>query len=64
VFRIGDLGKHRFLIDFVKEEQINFIVISEIGRDDFSDHILKNLCAGQDFLWHSIAPHGRSGVFC
>ena len=58
---LADLAKHRFLADLVKEEQINFIALSETGRDDFPDHILKNLCAGRDFLWHCMAPHGRSG---
>ena len=55
------MAKHRLLADLVKEEQINFIVLSKTGRDDFPDHILKNLCAGRYFLWHSMAPHGRSG---
>ena len=58
---LGDLAKHRFLSDLVKEEQISFIDISETGRDDFRDHILKNLCAGWNFFWHCMAPHGRSG---
>ena len=22
---------------------------------------LKNLCGGRDFIWHNMAPHGRSG---
>jgi hypothetical protein len=58
---LGDLAKHRFLVELVKEKQINFIPISETGRDSFPDHVLKNLCAGHDFLWHTMAPHGRSG---
>jgi len=61
---LGDLAKHRFLSDLVKEEQISFITLSETGetgRDDFPDRILNKLCAGRDFLWHSMAPHGRSG---
>ena len=56
----ADLAKHKFLAELVKE-QINFIALSETGRDDFPDHILKNLCGGYEFLWHSMAPHGRSG---
>jgi hypothetical protein len=58
---LGDLAKHRFLAELVKEEQINFISISETSRDSFPDHVLKNLCAGHDFLWHTMAPHGRCG---
>ena len=55
------MAKHRFLSDLVKEAQISFIALFETDRDDFLDHILKNLCAGRDFLYHSMAPHGRSG---
>ena len=55
---LADLAKHRFLAELVKEEQINFIALSQIGRDDFPDHILKNLCGGHEFLWHSMSPHG------
>ena len=58
---LGNLAKHRFLSDLVKEEQISFIDLSETGRDDFPDHILKKLCAAWNFLWHCMAPHGRSG---
>jgi hypothetical protein len=49
------------LAELVREEQINFIALSETGRESFPDHVLKNLCAGRDFLWHAMAPHGRSG---
>jgi exonuclease III len=55
------LAKHRFLDELVKEEQINFIALSETGRDSFPDHVLKIMCGGHDFLWHTMAPHGRSG---
>ena len=41
---LADLAKHKFLAELVKE-QINFIALSETGRDDFPDHILKN------FVW-------------
>ena len=58
---LADLAKHRFLTDLVKEEQINFIALSETGMDVFLDHTLKILCPGRDFLWHCMAPHGRSG---
>ena len=58
---LADLAKHRYLSEMVKEEQIHFIALLETGRDDFSDTTLKNFCGGQDFIWHSMAPHGRSG---
>jgi hypothetical protein len=46
----ADLAKHRFLAELVREEQINFIALSETGRESFPDHVLKNLCARHDFL--------------
>jgi hypothetical protein len=57
---LADLAKHRFLAELVREEQINFITLSETGRESFSDHVLKILCVGRDFLWHAMALHGRS----
>ena len=42
---LRDLAKHKFLSDLVKEEQISFIALSETGRDEFPDRILKTLCA-------------------
>jgi hypothetical protein len=53
------LAKHRFLVELVRQEQINFIALSETGHESFPDHVLKNLCAKRDFLWHVVAPHGR-----
>jgi hypothetical protein len=58
---LANLAKHRFLTELVKEEQNNFIALSETGRDSFPDHILKNLGGGKDFLWHTMATHCRSG---
>jgi hypothetical protein len=55
---LADLAKHIFLAELVKEEQINFIALSEIGRESFPDHVLKILCAGHDFfgtLWLPMA---------
>jgi hypothetical protein len=49
------------LVELGKEERINFIALSETGRESFPDHVLKNLCSGRDFFWHAMAPHGRSG---
>jgi hypothetical protein len=43
------------LAELVKEEQINFIAISETGRDSFPDHVLKNLVGDMisyGILWH------------
>jgi hypothetical protein len=37
----ADLAKHRFLAELVREEQINFIALSETGVESFPDHVLK-----------------------
>jgi hypothetical protein len=39
-----DLKKHKFISDLTKENNLNFIAISEAGRSDFTPRFLKNLC--------------------
>jgi hypothetical protein len=49
------------LEDLVKHEQIDFIILVEMGRDNFPDRTPKKLCCGKEFFWHYMAPHGQSG---
>jgi hypothetical protein len=56
-----DPKKHKFVSDLTKENDLSFVAILESCRCDFMPRFLKNLCGGRDFLWHSKAPHGRSG---
>jgi hypothetical protein len=56
-----DPKKHKFVSDLTKENGLSFIALSEMGRSEFMPRFLKNLCGGRDFLWHTKAPHGRSG---
>ena len=58
---LGDLAKHGYLEDLVKAEQIDFIALMEMSRDQFPDGTLKKLCGGKEYIWHCMAPHGRSG---
>ena len=58
---LEDLAKHRYLKDLVKAEQIDFIALIETGRDQFPNGTLKKLSGGKEFIWHCMAPHGRSG---
>jgi hypothetical protein len=44
-----------------KENDLSFLANLESGTSDFMPKFLKNLCGGRDFLWHSKAPHDRSG---
>ena len=56
-----DPKKHRFISDTTKEENLNFIAISETVRRSFTDSFLKNLCGGRNYIWHCKEPVGRSG---
>jgi len=57
----ADCKKFRFLSDLTKEKNLDFIALSETGRANFPQSTLNNICAGRDFLWHCMAPRGRSG---
>ena len=57
----ADCKKYRFLSDLTKEKNLDFIALSETGRANFPQSTLNNICAGRDFIWHCMAPRGRSG---
>jgi hypothetical protein len=57
---LADLAKHRYLADLVKEEQINFIALSETGRD-MSSKIFVEEMIFFGTPWHHTAD---PGVFC
>ena len=58
---LGDLAKHSFLSNTVKEQHIDFIAIMETGRSDFHASALRHLCGGLEYMWHIMSPRGRSG---
>jgi hypothetical protein len=55
------IKKHRFISDLTRERNLCFIAISEMGKKGFNDVVLRNLCAGRNFLWHFKEPKGHSG---
>ena len=55
------MAKHNFISDSVKEHYLDFLAIMETGRSAFHDSTLRHLCAGLEFLWHTMPPRGRSG---
>ena len=66
---LKDLAKRRFLVDASIEHRLDFITLSETGRDNFSPQFLSTLSGGIDFDWHCLPPRGRSdgillGVRC
>ena len=54
------MKKIRFLSDTTLEKSLDFITLSEVGRRDYSQSFLKNLCVGKHFLGHCKSPSGRS----
>jgi exonuclease III len=57
----ADTKKYRFLSELTKEKSLDFIALSETGRASFPANTLNTICAGRDFIWHCMAPRGRSG---
>ena len=58
-----DLAKIRYISDAVKEHNLEFVAVMETGKQDISSSNLTRLIGGVDFVWHSLPPRGRSGVF-
>jgi hypothetical protein len=57
----GDIAKHFFAKQTLREEKLDFISLLETGRSNFSVPFLKNLANGLDFSWFCLPPHGSSG---
>ena len=57
---LKDLAKRRFLAEASIEHRLDFIALSETGRDNFSPQFLNTLSGGIDFDWHCLPPRGRS----
>ena len=58
---LGDLAKHLHIAHCIKDHNLDFMAISEMGRWDFPDNLLNRLSGGLEFTWHSRPPRGRSG---
>jgi hypothetical protein len=58
---LGDLAKHLFFADSIREHNLDFLAISETGRRDFTQSFLDRLLGGANFVWHSRPQRGRSG---
>jgi hypothetical protein len=58
---LGDLAKHLFFADSIREHNLYFLAISETGRREFTQSFLDHLSGGANFVWHSRPPRGQSG---
>jgi hypothetical protein len=57
----GDLAKHRFVEDTIKDHHLDFLAVLKTGRSNFANPFLNNLAGGSDFQWFCLPPIGRSG---
>ena len=55
------MAKRRFLADASIDHSLDFIALSETGRDNFTPHFLSTLSGEVDFDWHCLPSRGRSG---
>ena len=55
------MAKHLHISHCIKHHNLDFVAISEIGRQDFPDNLLNRLSGVLEFTWHSRPPRGRSG---
>ena len=58
---LKDLAKRRFLAEASLEHRLDFIALSETGRENFAPQFLSSLVGGLEFDWHCLPPRGRSG---
>jgi hypothetical protein len=58
---LHDLAKHTFFHDVARDNNLDFIALSETNKSIFSTQCLENFCAGADFVWHWRCPQGMSG---
>jgi hypothetical protein len=53
---LGDLAKHLFFAICIRDHNLDFHAISEMGRRDFPQSFLNRLSGGVDFAWHFRPP--------
>ena len=58
---LGDLAKYLHFAGCVWDHNLDFLVISEMCRREFSQSLLNRLSGGIEFDWYSRPPHGHSG---
>jgi hypothetical protein len=45
----------------VQEHKLDFVVLLETGRSNFSAPFFEHLSGGLDYMWYCLPPYGRSG---
>jgi hypothetical protein len=55
---LKDLAKHLHIAENISEHCLEFIAISETGKQNYSVSFLNRLSGGEDFAWISRPPPG------
>jgi hypothetical protein len=58
---LNDLAKHSHITDCCRDYNLDFVAISKMGKQNYSQSLLDRLSGGIDFQWFSRPPQGRSG---
>ena len=58
---ILDLAKYRYILEAIREQNLDFVAVMETGKKDMSRANLNRLSGGADYIWHCLLPRGRSG---
>jgi hypothetical protein len=52
------LAKHLHIAESIGEHALDFVAISETGKQNYSTSFLNRLSGGEDFVWVSRPPGG------
>jgi len=55
------LAKYWYILDIVRDLNLDFFAVMETGKQDMSKTNLARLSGCADFVWHCLPPRGRSG---
>ena len=55
------MAKYRYISEAIREQNLDFVAVMEIGKKDMSRANLNRLSGGEDYIWHCLPPRGRSG---
>jgi hypothetical protein len=55
---LQDLAESGFILETTREQNLDFICLQEMGRNDFK---LKHFCACKNFIWSWSHPKGICG---
>jgi hypothetical protein len=58
---LRDTGKHLFIKETIREQNLDLVAFLETGRSNFATPFLRDLAGGRNFIWFCLPPHGRSG---